>query len=215
MATYTPPQYYMTTPAVAIPAKGSQGGGYHSSGYASGGSAYSVSPPECDADGSETSGVPSYGHSGLSAATVSTASASGCGDPYASSYYYGPGYGHGHGGGAGSAASASGVDFNEYIQDRFADSFDPIPLDRSLAVQAQTSGQLNAKHRELLELQAKAQARLAKSRARFQEGIQDAQEVRADLEWTSKKVSSLKKKAEKKHSKEYKKARERYPSPEY
>ena len=52
-----------------------------------------------------------------------------------------------------------------------------------------SSGQLNAKHRELLDLQAQAQARLARTRARFQEGLQDAQEVRANLEWTSKKVS--------------------------
>ncbi len=52
-----------------------------------------------------------------------------------------------------------------------------------------SSGKLNAKHRELLELQKKAQARLAKSRARFAEGLQDAREVRADLEWTQKKVS--------------------------
>lgn len=51
------------------------------------------------------------------------------------------------------------------------------------------SGHLNAKQRELMELQAKAQARLAKSRARFAQGLQDAREVRADLEWTQKKVS--------------------------
>jgi len=51
------------------------------------------------------------------------------------------------------------------------------------------SGHLNAKHRELLELQAKAQARLAKSRARFTQGLEDAREVRTDLEWTQKKVT--------------------------
>ncbi len=51
------------------------------------------------------------------------------------------------------------------------------------------SGHLNAKHRELLELQAKAQARLAKTRARFAQGLEDAREVRADLEWTQKKVT--------------------------
>lgn len=87
--------------------------------------------------------------------------------------------------------------------------------ERTLLMQDNSSGTLNAKHRELLELQAKAQARLAKSRARFADGVRDAQEVRANLEWTSKKVSSMKKKAEKKHSKEYQKARERYPSPDY
>jgi len=48
---------------------------------------------------------------------------------------------------------------------------------------------MNAKHRELLELQKKAQARLAKTRERFQEGLRDAREVHADLEWTQKKVS--------------------------
>ncbi len=54
---------------------------------------------------------------------------------------------------------------------------------------ADSSGLLNNKQRELLELQKQAQARLAKTRARFAEGLQDAREVRADLEWTQKKVS--------------------------
>lgn len=37
-----------------------------------------------------------------------------------------------------SAASASGIDLNEYMSDRFAEGFDPIPLDKCTAVQAQT-----------------------------------------------------------------------------
>lgn len=52
-----------------------------------------------------------------------------------------------------------------------------------------SSGKLNAKHRELLELQQQAQARLARTRERFQDGMRDAREVRGDLEWTQKKVS--------------------------
>ncbi|KAI0025783.1 hypothetical protein F4780DRAFT_225418 [Xylariomycetidae sp. FL0641] len=171
--------------------RGGAVGGY--GGYDS--SAYSVSPPESAGDAT-SSGGPSYSHG-------PTHSGGSVCDEY------------GNGGAASAAPSASGVDFNDYMQDRFADSFDPIPLDRSLARQAQTSGNLNAKHRELMDLQAKAQARLAKTRARFADGLQDAQEVRANLEWTSKKVSSMKKKAEKKHTREYQKARERYPSPEY
>ena len=51
-----------------------------------------------------------------------------------------------------------------------------------------SSGQLNAKQQDLLELQKKAQARLAKTRARFAEGMADAREVRADLDWTQQKV---------------------------
>ena len=104
--------------------------------------------------GSATSGVPSYGRHGSSTAsgggytTGTTDSSSGGGADYYSYNYAGTYGGSGVGAGAGgayyhhdgtsSAASASGLDFNEYIQDRFADSFDPIPLDRSLARQAQT-----------------------------------------------------------------------------
>ncbi|RDA87916.1 hypothetical protein CP532_1719 [Ophiocordyceps camponoti-leonardi (nom. inval.)] len=170
---------------MAVPSKGNQYPTY---------SQYSMSPPECDDSYSSASGVGSYGNSGLSAT---------------SSGYMGCSVGD-----YDSTGSASGVDFQEYMQERFANSFNPIPLDRSMAVQAQTSGKLNAKHRELLELQKQAQARLAKTRERFNEGVRDAREVRGDLEWTQKKVSSLQTKAARKHPKEYAKARARYPSPE-
>jgi hypothetical protein len=171
---------------MVVPSKGNQYPTY---------SQYSVSPPECDDSYSSTSGVPSYGHSGYSGTSAGYSGSSV--DDYES------------------ARSASGVDFQEYMQDRFSNSFNPIPLDRSMAVQAQTSGKLNAKHRELLELQQQAQARLARTRERFQDGMRDAREVRGDLEWTQKKVSSLQAKASRKHPKEYAKARARYPSPEY
>lgn len=60
---------------------------------------------------------------------------------------------------------------------------------QSLTPRTYRSGKLNAKHRELMELQQQAQARLARTRERFQEGMRDAREVRGDLEWTQKKVS--------------------------
>lgn len=47
---------------------------------------------------------------------------------------------------------------------------------------------MNAKRRELMDLQKKAQARLTKTRERFQDGMRDAREVREDLEWTEKKI---------------------------
>ncbi|KAI1328125.1 hypothetical protein F5Y16DRAFT_166112 [Xylariaceae sp. FL0255] len=227
MATY---QYY----DAGMPIPQSKDGDVAYSSYAYGyNNSYSVSPPETsDPSVSSGAGTYSYGGSSSSAAHMKSGTSSSYhhsghhGGHHHSSHH---GHHHGHHGSVGggapgddcyyyssdSAGSASGVDFNEYMQDRFADSFDPLEMDRSVARQAQASGTLNAKHRELLELQAKAQARLAKSRARFADGLRDAQEVRSNLEWTSKKVSSLKKKAEKKHSKEYQKARERYPSPEY
>jgi hypothetical protein len=51
------------------------------------------------------------------------------------------------------------------------------------------SGLLNAKHRELQDLQALAQQRIAKSRARLAEGYQDAKDVKRDLEWTQSRMS--------------------------
>ena len=50
------------------------------------------------------------------------------------------------------------------------------------------SGVLNAKNRELLELQALAQRRLKSSRANFADGMKAAKEVKKDLEWTQKRV---------------------------
>ncbi|KAI0389729.1 hypothetical protein F5Y17DRAFT_462448 [Xylariaceae sp. FL0594] len=200
MATYST-QYY--TSDVTVSTKDTDASYAYPYGYSSN-AGYDVSPPETTDPSVVSSGGGTYSYNGTSSgAGRSAAQASQDGGD--DCYYYDEQ----------SVASASGVDFNEYMQDRFANAFDPLPLDRSLATQAQTSGTLNAKHRELLELQAKAQARLARSRARFADGVRDAQEVRANLEWTSKKVSALKKKVEKKHPKEYKMARDRYPSPEY
>lgn len=77
-------------------------------------SSYASSAMDCDDTMSHASGVPS-GYSATSA-----------------------GYMHSSTGDYDSTHSASGVDFQEYMQDRFSASFNPIPLDRSMAVQAQT-----------------------------------------------------------------------------
>lgn len=94
---------------LAVPTKGNQYPAY---------SQYSVSPPEYDDSASSTSGVPSYSHAGYSATSG--------------------GYMGSSNGDYDTTGSASGVDFQEYMQDRFSNSFNPIPLDRSMAVQAQT-----------------------------------------------------------------------------
>jgi len=191
MATYN---YYQSAP-MAVPAK-PQYASYYPQYPQYSQQGYSVSPPEVAESSTSGSGMTaSYGHSGYSVASSS----------YAGS----------QSGDYESAASANGVDMQEYMQDRFAGAFDPLPLDRTLAVQAQTSGLLNAKNRELQELQALAQQRLAKSRVRMAEGYADAKEVKRDLEWTQKRTGNLKTKASRKHPKEYKQARARYPSPEY
>lgn len=107
------------------------------------------------------------------------------------------------------------MDLQEYVSDRFSQmSFDPLPLDRSLAKQAQASGKLNNKQREVEELRAKAQARLAKSRARMQQGFQDAKEVKRDLEWSQKHVKKLSSRVKNQYPTEYAQARQRHQSPD-
>ncbi|KAL6702997.1 hypothetical protein ACN47E_010352 [Coniothyrium glycines] len=148
----------------------------------------SGSPPE--APGSvTTSGVPSY-------------------EPSATSSNY-----------AGSAneydasSGAASVDLLSYMGNRLNNSFDPMPLDRSLAKQAQTSGELNAKHRELLELQALAQRRLAGARMNFADGMKAAKDVQKDLQWTQKRVDALNDRAARKYPEQFKSAQRRYPAP--
>jgi hypothetical protein len=48
---------------------------------------------------------------------------------------------------------------------------------------------MNAKHREILQLQALAQQRLARTRKNFADGMKTAKQVKKDLEWTQKHVS--------------------------
>ncbi|KKK18378.1 hypothetical protein P175DRAFT_0500199 [Aspergillus ochraceoroseus IBT 24754] len=109
-----------------------------------------------------------------------------------------------------SSASYSGVDVVDILNDRMQNAFDPTPLDKALAMQAQTSGQLNAKQRELLELQALAQRRLKGVRANFADGIKVARETKRDLEWTQKRVNALKAKAESIYPDEYRRASKKY-----
>ena len=56
------------------------------------------------------------------------------------------------------------------------------------ALTGDRSGELNAKQRELAELQALAQRRLKSARANVADGMKAAREVRKDLEWTQKSV---------------------------
>jgi biogenesis of lysosome-related organelles complex 1 subunit KXD1 len=188
MAHYTTAYYQTSSLPMAMPTKSPH---YYQPSVRG---PYAVSPPEVAESVTTGSGM----NSGYSATSSSYAgSASGEYD---------------------STSSANNVDLHDYMQDRFATAFDPLPLDRSLATQAQTwvvlpkipenaviakaptaariqnwlicrSGKLNAKQREIQELQAKTQARLARAKSRFAEGMQDAKEVKRDLEWTSKRVS--------------------------
>lgn len=111
MSSYSPTQYYSGTLPMPVPHKGQYQGYYHPD------STYSVSPPEADHSVSSGSGVASYSTPGYSATTSYAGSTHGEYD---------------------SERSASGVDFNEYMHEHLAQSFDPLGLDKAMATQAQT-----------------------------------------------------------------------------
>ncbi|KAL9126979.1 MAG: hypothetical protein Q9217_004061 [Psora testacea] len=90
--------------------------------------------------------------------------------------------------GRSSDGGMSDVDLLDMLDIKLSHSVKPEPLDKALASQAQTSGELNAKQRELAELQALAQRRLRGARANFADGAKAAKEVKRDLEWTQKRV---------------------------
>lgn len=115
MSSYYSTQYYAASGALPIPT--GKGQYQQPPYYTSGDSTYSVSPPEdLDASVSSSSGVASYGNS-YSVTTSYAGSSQGEYD---------------------STGSASGIDLNEYMQERFAATFDPLPLDKCTAKQAQT-----------------------------------------------------------------------------
>jgi hypothetical protein len=107
--------YYQTTSLpIAVPSKGQ-----HAQYYTPQNHVYGISPPEvAESVTTGSSMTPAYGHSAYSATNSSYAGSS-------SGEYD-------------STSSANGLDMQEYVHDRFNGAFDPLPLDRTLAVQAQT-----------------------------------------------------------------------------
>ena len=63
-----------------------------------------------------------------------------------------------------------------------------VETDKTATNTFHRSGQLNAKQRELEELQARAQRRLKGARANLAEGLEAARETRRDLDYTQKKM---------------------------
>jgi hypothetical protein len=105
---YQQSYYQATSLPISVPSK-SQYAQY----YAPQQQGYGVSPPEVAE--SITTGSGTYGNSGYYASYAGSAS-----------------------GEYDTTSSANGVDMQEYMQDRFTGTFDPLPLDRTLAMQAKT-----------------------------------------------------------------------------
>ncbi|KAK9373572.1 uncharacterized protein V1513DRAFT_426411 [Lipomyces chichibuensis] len=100
---------------------------------------------------------------------------------------------------------------SEYVTDKILQAFDAMLLDRAVVVQAQSSGLLNAKARELHQLQELATTRLQQTRISYTEGMKVVREVQKDLKWVQRHVDVLKKKISAKHPEEYSEARELIP----
>lgn len=111
-----------------------------------------------------------------------------------------------------SSYAGSGVtapDLVALIHSKASETFSTIPLDRSIAIQAQTSGQLNATNRELAELQKEALARLAGMKRTVKEGLKTAGNVKKDLKYMEEKATALSRKVEQKYPQQYREARTR------
>jgi biogenesis of lysosome-related organelles complex 1 subunit KXD1 len=81
---------------------------------------YSVSPPEYAGSETSESGNGSYSYSNANYSTTTSSYAGSSQGDYDT------------------AGSASGVDLNDYMQDRFTSAFDPVELDKGIAAQAKT-----------------------------------------------------------------------------
>ncbi|KAK7207639.1 hypothetical protein BZA70DRAFT_271834 [Myxozyma melibiosi] len=102
-------------------------------------------------------------------------------------------------------------DPSAYVSDKILQAFDAMLLDRAVVVQAQSSGLLNSKSRELQQMQELSTKRIYETRASFVEGLRTLREVQKDLKWVQRHVDSLKKKVSSKYPAEYSKARELIP----
>ncbi|RMZ87346.1 hypothetical protein DV736_g5427, partial [Chaetothyriales sp. CBS 134916] len=103
----------------------------------------------------------------------------------------------------------AGVDVVDMLSERMDRAFNPIRMDKSLARQAQDSGRLNAKERELAELEALAKRRLKTARVNFAQSQEDAREIRRDLDYCKRKTDNMTEKVARRHGDAHSKAKSR------
>lgn len=111
---------------------------------------------------------------------------------------------------AGSAESYHEGEFSpvDFLNETITSALDPSKLDRVIVIQAQTSGIVHAKSKEIQQLQEEATKKLAELRTKFTKGINIAKQVSRDLEWAHRHTQSLIKKTRMNHPIEYTQAEE-------
>ncbi|KAK9448267.1 uncharacterized protein V1518DRAFT_418483 [Limtongia smithiae] len=99
----------------------------------------------------------------------------------------------------------------EYVTSRLLQAFDAVMLDRVVVVQAQSSGLLNARARELEQVAAQATRKMQQTRASYVEGLRIIKEVQKDLKWVQRHVDAVKRKVAARYVEEYAEARRLIP----
>jgi hypothetical protein len=97
----------------------------------------------------------------------------------------------------------------EYLQNSLDSALSSIEFNKSLARQAQLSGQLKSKEFELLKLQEEAHKRLIELQKLFKEGLKDVHTVSNELKQANHRIRALNKHAEGKYPIEFSQAREK------
>lgn len=106
-----------------------------------------------------------------------------------------------------------GFDSVKYLSDALNGALSGTEFHRSMALQAQTSGQLKSKEVELQQLQNEAEERLSEYKIRFKQGIKLLSQVSKDLKWARVKADSLEAHFRTKYPIEFAQAREKVISP--
>ncbi|ANB14022.1 hypothetical protein AWJ20_4978 [Sugiyamaella lignohabitans] len=83
----------------------------------------------------------------------------------------------------------------QLLSDLMTNVFDPSSLDRVVVLQAQSSGMVHAKTREVQQLHLQATARLEEIKQTFSQDLKAAKQLVKDLEWTQRRLAAAIKKA--------------------
>ncbi|CCH41963.1 hypothetical protein BN7_1502 [Wickerhamomyces ciferrii] len=97
----------------------------------------------------------------------------------------------------------------EYLNDSLENALTSMEMNRSMVIQAQTSGALKGKELELIQLQQEAEERLLQFQKRFKDGLKTLRQVVKDLKWTQQHVSGIRKHLETNHPIEYSQSRDK------
>lgn len=111
-----------------------------------------------------------------------------------------------------SQEEAAPFDPVEHLQVSLDNALSSLEFNRSLALQAQISGQIKSKELELLAMQEEAQRELVELQKVFKQGLKTVRLVSKELTHTAQRVRMLQRVVEDRHPIEYSQARDKVVS---